>query len=169
MIQFNTQTLLKKYAPHITTKRQLQFALDCDELPAERIWNGESVQIRLDMLKRFVIALGVNPGEITLAEFFSFDVKQRKSRSFERRKVRIADAEPFARLRARELCDSKGIETAYQLMKRCEFSHITAATRMLNDPRKISLDHLETLILKLGLNPAATSLADVFDFGEKAS
>lgn len=74
-----------------------------------------------------------------------------------------ADTVPLNR---RVQIQAKAIMTPYALQSACGFSAITVAIGLWKGtPKKVSLDNLELLIRGLAIDPAATSLAELFDFG----
>ena len=139
---------------------------------ADKFWSGTLKQLQMDMLKRFVLALHLWPDAVTLGEFFELPCTQR-SRQFlsylakAGLKYNVADIEavPRARLRTSALAEAAGIKSKYQLWKVCGFPHITAATALWHDPKRMSLENLERLIVGLKLDPSTTSLTELFDFG----
>ena len=165
-MNIRTQSLLRKYAPHIKNRQQLADAMDVRYGVADKFWSGTLKQLQMDMLKRFVWELVPHPGEFTLGEFFELPGTQRSKR-YEPPYPEICSPEiaPRARLRTPELAEAAGIKSKYQLWKVCGFPHITAATALWHDPKRMSLENLERLIVGLKLDPATTSLAELFDFG----
>lgn len=80
-IQLRIKELAKKHAPEITSARGLAIAmgLSSDDWGyVEQLWEGEAKQLSFARLKSAVRALNLNPGEVTLAEFFTFDGPKRK-------------------------------------------------------------------------------------------
>ena len=165
-MNIRTQSLLRKYAPHIKNRQQLADAMDVRYGVADKFWSGTLKQLQMDMLKRFVWVLMPFPDELTIGEFFELPGTQRSKR-FDPAHFKICGTKeaPRARLRTPELAEAAGITSKYQLWKQCGFPHITAATALWDDPKRMSLENLERLIIGLKLDPAMTSLAELFDFG----
>lgn len=222
-IQTRLQELAKKHAPEITSARGLAVAmgLSSDDWGyVEQLWEGEAKQLSFARLKAAVRVLNLDPGNVTLAEFFTFDGIKRK-KSFAPTVATITDAS--LGLRTRQLAakyggkalftcfgscsiggqwlsekgetipnvrrwrangssawsaadtvpvnrrvqiEAKAIMTPYALQSACGFSAITVAIGLWKGtPKKVSLDNLEKLIRGLAIDPAVTSLAELFDFG----
>lgn len=165
-MNIRTQSLLRKYAPHIKNRQQLADAMGVRYGVADKFWSGTLKQLQMDMLKQFVWELVPHPGEFSIGEFFELPGTQRSKRFKPLySEIRCLEEAPRARLRTPELAEAAGITSKYQLWKQCGFPHITAATALWDDPKRMSLENLERLIIGLKLDPAMTSLAELFDFG----
>lgn len=186
----------------------------------ERLWEGEAKQLSFARLKAAARALNLNPGNVALAEFFTFDGVKRK-KAFKPTVATITDAPLslrtcqlaakysgksmyacFGRWTGDEWLSEKGeavpnvkrwrnfgstnwftadeipvvnrrvqiearaIVTPYALQSACGFSAITVAIDLWKGTsKKVSLDNLEKMIRGLAIDPATTSLAELFDFG----
>lgn len=226
-LQIRIQELAAKHAPDINSTHRLAVAmgLSSDDWDyVQQLWTGNAKQLSLARLKEIVRALKLDPGNVTLAEFFTFDGVRRK-KSFVPSVATINQKAPL-HLRARQLSasyngkalftcfgcwngygwlsekgeaipnvkrwranpsspwveagskpvvlrrvqiEARAIMTAYALQSACQFSNLNVAIGLWKGtPKKVGLANLENLVRGLSLDPAATSLAELFDFNAAA-
>lgn len=186
----------------------------------QQLWTGNAKQLSLARLKEVVRALKLDPCDVTLAEFFTFEGPRRRkgfclplyavnrSPAVGLRVQKLAAAykgkslftcfgqfngsvwvsekglaipnvkrwranpsSPWVEATSKPVVlrrvqvEARAIMTAYALQSACQFSNLNVAIGLWKGaPKKVGLANLEKLVRGLSLDPAATSLAELFDF-----